>query len=225
MTNVSAVLFDLDETICDYVRPSSDVLRVAFERVGVDPFFDVTEYFTRYGTHVPTTDTVEELREVCFADLAEENGLERDVGVRVAREFSGERDHQDVVFMPGAKEALDALATEYPIGLVTNGAPGMQREKLASLDIESYFDVIVYAGYDAASKPDPEPFEVALDTLGVGPGAAVHVGNSLDADVAGAHAVGARSAWLVNGFSDLDPDPVPTYRLESMHELVTPPWL
>jgi putative hydrolase of the HAD superfamily len=43
-----------------------------------------------------------------------------------------------------------------------------------------------------AAKPDPAIFEYALSLAGVGPGDAVHVGDSLDNDVAGARAVGIR---------------------------------
>lgn len=45
-------------------------------------------------------------------------------------------------------------------------------------------------------KPDPAPFHRVLDALDVGPDQAVHVGNSLAADVAGAQAAGMAAAWL-----------------------------
>ena len=82
--------------------------------------------------------------------------------------------------------------------------------------------MIVHAGYEAQAKPHPEPFERALAALGTPASRTVHVGNSLSSDVAGAHAAGIASAWLKAG---TEPDPVPTYQLESMRDLLTPPWL
>ena len=45
-------------------------------------------------------------------------------------------------------------------------------------------------------KPDTDPFERALSGLGVDPHEAVHVGDSLASDVAGANAAGLTSVWV-----------------------------
>jgi putative hydrolase of the HAD superfamily len=39
-------------------------------------------------------------------------------------------------------------------------------------------------------KPDPRPFLIALDALGVSPSNCVHIGNSVHSDVVGAQGVG-----------------------------------
>lgn len=58
-----------------------------------------------------------------------------------------------------------------------------------------------------AYKPRPEPFLRALDLVGVAPGAALHVGDSLSSDVAGANHLGIRVAW-VNRSSRRPAEPV-----------------
>ena len=88
---------------------------------------------------------------------------------------------------------------ERSVGVVTNGAPEMQQAKLRGLGLDNAFETVVHAGYDALAKPHPEPFERALDSLDADPSQAVHVGNSLSSDVAGAHAAGLDSAWLDTG--------------------------
>ncbi|WP_330633639.1 HAD family hydrolase [Halocatena halophila] len=45
-------------------------------------------------------------------------------------------------------------------------------------------------GVDTAPKPAPEPFEYALNQMSVTPEQAIYVGNSLEYDVASAHAAG-----------------------------------
>ena len=62
----------------------------------------------------------------------------------------------------------------------------MQDRKIDGLGVRERFETVVYAGQDVAAKPDPEPFETALDALGVDADRAVYAGNNYEADVVGA---------------------------------------
>jgi putative hydrolase of the HAD superfamily len=225
---VDAVLFDVDDTLCRYRRPGSELLPLAFDRVGVEPFFGAEEYHERYPEFLAAADDVGSLRERCFETLAAERGRDPAVGRRVARAYAAERDHRNVRPLPGAREAVERLAADHRIGVVTNGGPSMQHDKLEKLGLDDAFETVVFAGYDTAPKPDPEPFRRALRALSVTPERAVHVGNSTRSDVAGARAAGIRAAWLVeDATSGTDPgpaDPEPTYTLTSMTDLHAPPW-
>lgn len=65
--------------------------------------------------------------------------------------------------------------------------------------------VIVDSGVLGVQKPDPAIFVHALDALGVAPAAAVHVGDTVHADVAGARAAGVRPLHVDPfGFCPLD---------------------
>ncbi|EMA49964.1 MULTISPECIES: HAD family hydrolase [Halococcus] len=218
---VDTVLFDIDDTLCAYRRSGADVLTAAFEATGVEPFFGIEDYYDRYSAFVDRTDTIHELRTACFAALADERGRDPDHGRAVAAAYADERDHRAVDALPGAREAVDRLGADHRLGVVTNGAPGMQAEKLAAIGLDDAFEVVVHAGYDAPAKPDPAPFHHALDALDTDPDSTVHVGNSLTSDVPGAQAAGLRAAWLADGST---PDPVPAYTLDSMTALHEPPW-
>ena len=225
-SSVDAVLFDLDDTLCRYRRPGSEVLREAFSKAGVSPFFTPEEYGDRYRTYLEGSTDIETLRETCFGDIATEKGLDREVGIAVARAYASVRDQRNVEPLPGADRVVSELADSYRLGLVTNGGPTMQRRKLNALGLDSAFDVTVFAGYDTAPKPDPEPFVVALDELGTTPDEAVYVGNSLSSDVAGASAAGLRSVWIpVEDDDGESPAQIPEYRVNSLEELQQPPWL
>jgi len=222
MTAVDAVLFDLDDTLCEYRRSGAELLDLAFDDVGVDPFFGVDEYHARYDEFLPKTDAMVELRRECFAALAADRGRDPDLGRAVADAFAAERDHGNVRALPGAAEAVERLAADHRLAVLTNGAPGMQSAKLAALPFRDAFEAVVHAGYDAPRKPEPDPYHHALNLLDATPERAVHVGNSLTTDVPGAHAAGVRSAWLSDGS---EPDPEPHYRLESLRDLTAPPWV
>ena len=222
--HVDTVLFDLDDTLCSYRRGGGELIELAFERVGVDQFFDVVDYHARYPEFVDDTDTVEELRRQCFAAIAGDRGYDPETGRAIADAFAAERDHRNVEPLPGAHDALEHLGEDHRLGLVTNGAPGMQAKKLDGLGIRDAFDVLVFAGYDAPGKPDPAAFDHALSRLDASPDRAVHVGNSLGSDVTGAHAAGVGSVWLPDGTHEGSPEPVPDYTLDSLEDLLEPPW-
>lgn len=225
---IDAVVLDLDGTICDYRRHGEEVLAEAFERVAVEPAFGIGDYYAVYEEYAGVAETVAAQREVCFGDLAERAGLPAADGREVARAYAELRDHGDVEFLAGAEEALSTLREDYRLGLVTNGAPGMQSEKLAALGLDDAFEVLVHGGHDAPPKPDPEPFRVALEALGVPAERAVHVGNSIDADVAGAKAAGLRAAWLRDGEDAVDGRGnahEPDYVVASLADLLDPPWV
>ena len=220
-TPVEVVLFDIDDTLCEYRRSGAELLALAFDAHGVEPFFAVEDYYARYGEFAETTDTVESLRAACFAAIADGCGRGPELGRAIAGTFADERDHRDVRALPGAHEAVASLADEHRVGVVTNGPPGMQSKKLDALGLADAFEIVIHAGYDAPAKPSPEPFYRALSALDGDPCSTVHVGNSLPSDVAGAQAAGLRAAWLDDGS---DPNPVPEYTLASMADLDDPPW-
>jgi len=220
---VEAVLFDIDGTLVEYERTPGDLLPLAFEAAGVDPFFDAADYEARYGEFAEESEDVQDLRERCFAAIARERGRDPEVGRAVARAYATERDHTRVDLLPGAESVLDTLDARYSLAAVTNGGPGMQGRKLAAVGLEDRFETVVHAGYETAAKPAVEPFQVALESLGVAPGRSVYVGNSLEADVAGANRAGVRSVWFDRDGA-ADPEPEPHGRVSSLHALVDEPW-
>lgn len=125
-TPVDAVLFDIDDTICEYERSTGELLAIAFERAGVEPFFETREYVARYSTFLDESENVSDLRERCFVDIARERGRNPDLAREVARAFTAERDHTRVRWLDGAREVLDRFESEYRLAAVTNGSPEMQ---------------------------------------------------------------------------------------------------
>ena len=81
------------------------------------------------------------------------------------------------------------------VAVVSNSEGGVA-ELLAEVGIADAFEVIVDSSRVGVAKPDPRIFAIALELLGV-PDVArddcVHVGDSWEADVLGAHAAGFRA--------------------------------
>ncbi|WP_137283404.1 HAD family hydrolase [Halorussus salinisoli] len=215
----STVFLDLDDTICEHPRSTADRLADAFDSAGVEPFFDVGD-FRRWLANV-SADTTLELRERCFTGIADEQNRDPDDALAVARAYE-DPDPTTVEFLPGAESALETLGARYDLALVTNGDRETQTAKLATLDIADRFDAATFTEPGGPVKPDPDHFHRTLSAMGVSADEAVHVGNSLRADVAGAHAAGVASVWLEQ--SSATADPSPHYTIDSMHDLHEPPW-
>lgn len=104
-------------------------------------------------------------------------------------------------------DCLDDLNDSYALGLITNGASCLQREKLATANLYEYFNVVVVSAEFGVAKPDPAIFQHALSLLGSTPEHAltqlgcraedaVMIGDSLTRDVDGAIAAGLQGVWL-----------------------------
>jgi putative hydrolase of the HAD superfamily len=91
---------------------------------------------------------------------------------------------------------LDELRDTYTLGLITNGASCLQREKLATAGLDEYFDVVVVSAEFGIGKPHPSIFEHALSLLGSDREHAVMIGDSIARDVDGAIAAGLQAVWV-----------------------------
>src|SRR5206468_3506820 len=101
--------------------------------------------------------------------------------LRIAAELeaayvTARRAHQPVD--PEAERVLDDLGRDHSLALVTNGAPDVQREKLAGTTLAPRFGAIVISAELGIAKPDPRIFAYALRAIGAERESAVGIGDS-----------------------------------------------
>ena len=93
---------------------------------------------------------------------------------------------------------LDRLQqTGLKMGIISNWDTPLHA-MVEELGLTPYFDVVV-ASHDQrvrSAKPDAAIFEYALNAVGASAKEAVHVGDSFEADIIGAHAAGIRAILL-----------------------------
>ncbi len=123
--------------------------------------------------------------------------------------------------LPGAEEVLHKLQQAgVRIGLLTNGAPDLQREKIEVSGLGMFFDAAVVSGEFGSGKPSPAIFHHLLGLLGVAPADALMVGNSLARDIVGGKGAGMHTCWLALEGED---EPVglvePDHTIRSLGEL------
>ncbi|MHB9031279.1 MAG: HAD family hydrolase [Candidatus Latescibacterota bacterium] len=128
-------------------------------------------------------------------------GLER-AGIRNAgtveraeRTYREERARRHEVY-PGVHETLSALRERFILVLLTNGAPGVQREKTVRPGLTEYFHHTVISGEIGFGKPDRRIFGHALERTGASPEEALMAGDNPIRDVAGARRCGIGTVWV-----------------------------
>ena len=100
----------------------------------------------------------------------------------------------------GVVKALETLAADAPLAVVTNKLAGLSERLLDALALSRYFQVVV--GRDTAAKPKPHPAPAlfACERIGCAPGAALFVGDS-QTDVDCARAAGCAVVVYRHGYN------------------------
>lgn len=121
----------------------------------------------------------------------------------------------DVEYFEDALDTLAYLSRHYTLGALSNG-----NADIARLGLDQYFSFHLSAESVGRRKPEPEMFERALQEAGVGPDAAVHVGDHVDDDIRGAANVGMSTIWVNRpGLIWSEADVTPTWEIQTLTEL------
>jgi HAD superfamily hydrolase (TIGR01549 family) len=101
---------------------------------------------------------------------------------------------------PEAEAVLTILQNRYRLALISNaqGQTEAGKHRLGNYpELKRFFEVILVAGEGGVpAKPDPIPFRLCLEKLGIAPGEAVYVGDDWRIDVCGSEAAGMHPVWL-----------------------------
>jgi putative hydrolase of the HAD superfamily len=94
-----------------------------------------------------------------------------------------------------ARELLTRHQKRCRFGLVSNFTPNLHRI-VRDAGLAELVPVVACSETEGVGKPDPRLFELALSRLGVPPGRAAMIGDSLASDIAPAKGLGLRTCWI-----------------------------
>lgn len=116
-----------------------------------------------------------------------------------------------------ARTVLAELKPHYKLGIVTNCSEKLGRIAANLLGVP--FDVVITSEKAGFYKPDPAPYRMALETLGVAPEHAVFVAGSAY-DLFGTHKLGLPTIWHNRiGLSAPEGAPEPVLTIPTLHTL------
>jgi len=202
-----AIFFDLDGTILDWQTGMEETWLASIEKHN-DGSYDSLDMQKRIRKRRDWLwDDPErakagrmDLNEACRVIVRhafEDAGLTAvDFANRIGNYYRAQR-RELIAPYPGAMETIAAFHEHgVRLALLTNGEAENQRGSVEKLNLEAYFDCIVIEGEFGVGKPDERVFRHALEATDSTPETAWMVGDSLDADIAPAVALGLHAVWV-----------------------------
>lgn len=195
--NIKHVFFDLDHTLWDFDKNSGLTFEKIFKLnrldIRLDEFLEVYEpinfkYWKLY-------------REERVSKSALRYGRLKDafdaINVSVEDEMI---DHLSVAYIDhlttfnhlfeGTTDILEYLKDKYNLHIITNGFEEAQERKMSNANIKHYFETITNSEMVGVKKPNPKIFNFALNAANANPIESIMIGDSLEADIEGAHKIG-----------------------------------
>lgn len=216
---IKNVLFDLDDTLLDFLEAERVALEKALTQSGITPTPAITGRYSVINSEQwekleDGTLTREEVKLSRFQRLFQELGVDADPARcgKCYEQLLGVGHY----WMPGAPQLLEALNGRYRLYLASNGTASVQHSRLASAGMEHYFEGIFISEEMGADKPSPEYFERCFAAIpDFRREETVMVGDRLTSDIVGGINAGIKTVWcnLRNGVNhtDLKPDGVVTH--------------
>ena len=205
----------MDETLCDTMRANQQAkhhLALATQDMFNKPF-DGKVFADAYvrGIYREWTDAqrnkytpiIKQQSESVFrvqliTDLLFEQTA-KNVNAGVAIELQNQFDHDRLEafdFYPGITDFLASARELFTLVVITNGPEYSQIPKIEAVNLAEYVDHIIIGGQEPEEKPARTIFDKALQLANCKASEAIHVGDSLAADIAGAHNSGITSVWI-----------------------------
>lgn len=198
---ISAISFDGDMTLWDFQKVMRHSLKQALEelrrkvptepasRLAVDEMIDIRDQVAE-----ELRDEVwnlSEIRRIAFERTLERVGChDRNLARHLNQVYRKHR-FEDIELYPDVLPALDVLSPHFKIGLLSNGNSYPDR-----CGLEGRFAFVVFSQDVHIEKPDRRIFEITARRAGCPLEQLLHVGDSLENDVAGARHAGAPAVWL-----------------------------
>ena len=223
------IFFDLDHTLWDFDRNSSESLEEIFHKLtlqnhGITSMEDFIQCFLK--VNLSLWDMFDRgqihhtyIRQNRFRLVFEDLGIQcpenhEEIGELYLNTLPDKKH-----LLEGALDLLNyAVATGYRMHIITNGFNEIQARKLAGSQIGHFFENVVTFETASAKKPDPKIFEFALNAAQASPEECIMVGDNWIADIMGAKQIGIDTVYL--NPAGLQFDEKPTYDIRRLEELL-----
>jgi len=200
---ITDIFFDLDHTLWDFDRNS----KLAFERmfsqhnipVALHEFIEVYEPINFQYWKLYREERIDKigLRRGRFSDAFQPFGIQFTIQEldMLADSYIEELPKDNFLF-DGAMDVLEYLSEKkYKMHIITNGFNEVQHLKLENSNIAMFFATVTTSEEVGVKKPNPLVFKKALEKAQVNAGSSVMIGDTFEADILGAEAVGMQTLF------------------------------
>ncbi|EKB3552830.1 HAD-IA family hydrolase [Vibrio parahaemolyticus] len=231
---LKAIFFDMDETLCGTSQADKAAGQkfAAWIQQTYPQISDPQAFLQRYlqGVYKKLNAEFPQLVALLPDENAFRCGLIQTIlaedGIHIDAEQAQQAQHYfdsarmgAFTFFPGVKEMLTDLRKHYKLVVITNGPIFSQHPKLKTTQMDEWVDHIIVGGEEPEEKPAASIFQKALNLVDIKPEEALHIGDSLAADIAGANNMGILSVW-VNATGASNPTEItPNFEIRETVEL------
>lgn len=194
---IKHIFFDLDHTLWDFDRNSRLAFEALFRQYEID--LDLVEFLDVYEPINYAYWAKFRVDEISKLELR--RGRLSDSFARFERSFSNaELDAMAETYIEelpknnhlfdGAIQTLEDLCPNYNLHIITNGFHAVQHNKLHKSGLMDYFNSVTTSEEVGLKKPHPVIFKRALEKAKARADESLMVGDTFEADILGAEAVG-----------------------------------
>lgn len=196
---IQAVIFDLDNTLYDFMGAKEQAVRAAIEAM-IDAGLRLTSAQAYERVRAIYDEKGIEYQKIFNAFLQQETG-EVDDRMLAAAVVAYRRSRDGtLVLYPHVLSTLNRLLKDgYRLAALSDAPRFEAWVRLCMLGLHHAFDHVLTFTDTGLRKPRPEPFRLVLERLGVRPAQAVMVGDWPERDVAGAKQAGIRTVYARYG--------------------------
>jgi putative hydrolase of the HAD superfamily len=199
MAKIRALLFDLDNTLVDFMKMKHAAVGAAIAAM-IDAGLDMTAESASRRIWAIYADEGIESQQVFDRFLTEHYGslnykmlAAAIIAYRRAREAA-------MVLYPHVKSTLvELMRRGYRLAVLSDAPAKQAWLRLCALGLHYFFETVITFEDTGERKPHPRPFRKALETLGVNADEALMIGDWPERDMAGAKAVGIRTVFARYG--------------------------
>lgn len=203
---IKAVIFDLDDTLCNSTAVIEDILRDIFTKylkyfpgMSIDDLISINIKTFEKLIADPSVPLSAAIIRVWF-EVFEQIHIKPSLKIILQLiEYIRRKTNKKVRLIDGTLEVMDYLKSkEIKITVLTNGIFTDQAKKLVKLKLDSRTDYLVTSDMCSADKPDPKIFKYLLNKMDILPNEALMIGDDLMADIKGANDLGITTIYLKN---------------------------
>jgi HAD superfamily hydrolase (TIGR01509 family) len=230
MLKTRLILFDLDNTLLHLHEYWEESMKEAFRQMTITRTMEINEL---YRTFKEQDELYCKLYDEGVISLWE---FRRDRFIKTLEHFNTIVTEEDAIqfhelftsltnhyIKPSVKveRTLALLSEKYLLGIVTNGSPVFQRNKIKQMGLSRYFkDEHLFISEEVGfSKPAKEIYQLAMITFQVAANEVIFVGDSIKNDVIAPMDLGMLAIWVNNHDGSLPADVTPYAVITAIEQL------
>lgn len=227
MQNIQHIFFDLDDTLWDFEKNSTRVLRQLFYECDLENKLqcDCETFLKTYKNVNQQLWKLYNLKKIDKMELRNHrfnntfklfNYDNYSLNLEITEQYLS-RSPLGTDLNQGCLEALNYLHTKYQLHIITNGFKEVQSVKIKSSGLNMYFKNIITSEEIGYSKPEKKIFKYAEKLANTKPSECVMIGDNYETDIKGA----LNAGWKALHFNNENISPANTNEIKSLLDLKT----